>query len=151
MLGETAGIAAGSTPSAARLELTLENSFPALGQAAIQAHQFFTTQGLASKAIFRADLVFEEVITNIIRYGHDDGGTHTIKVAMAVEAEKATLIFEDNGREFDPLAIGEPESSGQVDDIPIGGRGLGLVRMMIQSGDYQRREGRNRLVLVISG
>jgi serine/threonine-protein kinase RsbW len=133
-----------------RLELALEDAFDALGRCAAEVHEFLAARGLSPRAVYRADLVLEEIVTNIIRHGYDDTGPHTIAVAVALQTDTLTLTFEDDGRAFDPLAAPEPELPDAPDAIPTGGRGLRLVRAMIRDGEYLRRDGRNRLTVHIA-
>src|ERR1700676_808876 len=55
----------------------------------------------------RARLVFEEIVTNVIRYGFDDGGAHIIHTAARVGDDDLTLSFRDAGRPFDPTTARE--------------------------------------------
>lgn len=45
------------------------------------------------------------------------------------------------------MAAPEPAMALGVEDRPIGGLGISLVRRLMDEAEYERREGRNRLRL----
>ena len=54
----------------------------------------------------------------------------------------------DSGPPFDPLSGGDPDVSGALDERPIGGLGLHLVRKLADESTYERKEGLNVVRLV---
>ncbi len=98
--------------------------------------------------IFRVHLALEEMGLNIINYGHDDG-VHEIEFTVASEAETITIEISDDGRPFDPLNDAPvPDVSAALQDRPIGGLGVHLVRTMMDELRYRRVCGRNHITLV---
>ena len=61
------------------------------------------------------------------------------------------LEIEDDGPRFDPFAVADPETDLSLEERPIGGLGLLLVRTLAAEGRYERRGERNRVVLDFSG
>jgi serine/threonine-protein kinase RsbW len=55
------------------------------------------------------------------------------------------VVVADDGPEFDPLSAAEPDTTLGVEDRPIGGLGIALVRRLMDEVAYERRDGRNRL------
>jgi serine/threonine-protein kinase RsbW len=53
----------------------------------------------------------------------------------------------DDGPEFDPLAVPDADTTLPLEERPIGGLGITLVRRLMDEAEYERREGRNRLRL----
>ena len=51
-------------------------------------------------ARFNLELLFEEIVTNIIRYAFSDGRIGTIAVSLACEDRQAVVVFEDHSRHF---------------------------------------------------
>lgn len=98
----------------------------------------------------RARLVFEEIVTNVIRYGFDDGGAHVIHAAARVAGDDLTLSFRDDGRPFDPRTAKELAPTYSLASASIGGRGLMLVRAAASRIDYERTsEGHNHLTITL--
>jgi serine/threonine-protein kinase RsbW len=102
---------------------------------------------LSQKCLFEINLGLDELFTNIISYGFDDGIEHQIKFSLAKEQETLVVQVEDDGKPFNPLEATGPEVSQDLDSIDIGGLGIHLVKKMMDAIDYQRVEGKNRLVL----
>ena len=98
--------------------------------------------------IFRLHLALEELGLNVINYGHDEG-LHEIQFTVTSQAEQVTIEMTDDGRPFDPLNDApSPDLSSPLVDRRIGGRGVHLVRMLMDQVEYQRIAGKNQITLV---
>ena len=97
------------------------------------------------RAAYAVQLVLEELITNVINHAHDDCAVHEIGVRVALEAGHAVVEIEDDGRPFDPGAAPDAEVDGPIQKRSIGGLGLHLVRQVVETMDYHRVEGKNRV------
>lgn len=99
----------------------------------------------------RARLVFEEIVTNVIRYGFADGGVHTIRAIAQLDGGDLKLSFDDDGKSFDPTTAPLPAPDVSLAQASIGGRGLMLVRTAARHIDYERtKDGRNRLTVTLA-
>ena len=99
----------------------------------------------------RARLVFDEIVTNVIRHAYDDADTHVIHVRVRLGARNLTLSFDDDGRPFDPRTAPALTPAASLAQASVGGRGLMLVRAAASSIDYERTsEGRNSLTVTLS-
>ncbi len=96
-------------------------------------------------------LALDELLSNVIQYAYDDGGVHRIGVKID-PGIPFVLAIEDDGRPFDPLSDAPaPVLEGPVEDRPVGGLGLHLLRSMGMEMDYRREKGRNILRVVFPG
>ena len=102
---------------------------------------------LSRKCLFEINLGLDELFTNIISYGFEDKSEHQIKFTFAKDNDKLVVKMEDDGVPFNPLEVASPDMSQDLDSINIGGMGIHLVKKMMDDIDYQRAEGKNRLVL----
>ena len=102
---------------------------------------------LPQKCLFEINLGLDELFTNIISYGFEDELEHQIKFTLAKDRETLVVQVEDDGRPFNPLDVAGPEVSQDLDSINIGGLGIHLVKKMMDNIDYQRIEGKNKLIL----
>ena len=102
---------------------------------------------LPQKCLFEINLGLDELFTNIISYGFEDELEHQIKFSLAMEKETLVVQVEDDGKPFNPLDTTGPEVSQDLDSINIGGLGIHLVKNMMDDIDYQRVEGKNKLIL----
>jgi anti-sigma regulatory factor (Ser/Thr protein kinase) len=131
--------------------VTFPNSLAGLKQGLDALRTWLVTANVGQQAEDRAFLVFEEIVTNIIRYGFDDSKEHKIDVSFARNDGELTLIFDDGGRPFDPRAVPSPDLHRPLANAPIGGRGIYLVRKTAKRLDYERTtKGRNRLTVVVA-
>ena len=128
--------------------LTLVNQLSEVSKIAGFVEAFAAAEGLGPDVVFNLNLALDEVVTNVIRYAHDDDGReHPIVVRLALERDVLTAEVEDDGRAFNPLEAPAPDLGGSLDERPIGGLGIFLVRSVMTSVDYRREDGRNVLTM----
>jgi anti-sigma regulatory factor (Ser/Thr protein kinase) len=119
-------------------------------------HAALEREELSARTRFDAELVFEEVVANIVRHGAGaaDGAParRAVEVWVSFEAANGALVltFEDDGAAFDPRTLPDPQPARSLEDASVGGRGLMLVRRAASRIDYTRlSEGRNQLKLTL--
>ncbi len=103
----------------------------------------------AARAMYVVNLILEEILTNIVKYGSDDEGVQDVDVRLMLGPEEICIEFEDSGREFDPLSIPPPPPDESLLDLEPGGRGIHLVRTMADSVRYRRQRDRNVLTVTV--
>ena len=89
-------------------------------------------------------IALDELLSNTIMYGEGEGET---TVEVEASGDRVTLTLTDDGRPFDPFTVATPDTSLPLEQRPIGGLGIHLVREMMDEVSYQRRSGRNVVVL----
>lgn len=100
--------------------------------------------------VFKVNLALEELVLNVMNYGHDDG-LHEIDIKLVSEENSLTIEIVDDGRPFDPLNDAPiPDVNAELEDRTIGGLGIHFVRKMMDDVRYRREEGKNHLTLVTS-
>ncbi len=92
-------------------------------------------------------LVLDEELSNKVKYAWPVGGSHEIGLSMRLDEGCLEVEITDDGRAFDPLAVQEPDLGLSVEERPIGGLGVYLVRKLTDEQRYERRDGQNRSVL----
>jgi anti-sigma regulatory factor (Ser/Thr protein kinase) len=133
------------TPS---ISVTLVNQLSEVARLSRLVEAFGEAEGLGPEAVFSMNLALDEVVTNVIRYAHDDDGRqHPIVVRLALEQGVLTAQVEDDGRAFNPLEAPAPDTGASIDERPIGGLGIHLVRSVMNSVEYRREDGRNVLTM----
>ncbi len=130
------------------LNLTIENRIEELRRLAALVEEFGAGENWPPDLVFQVNLVLEEVAINVINYGHD-GGLHEIEIALTSELDALTIEVIDDGRAFDPTEDAKvPDVTLPMEERPVGGLGVYLVRTMMDEMRYRREEGRNHLTLV---
>ena len=105
-------------------------------------------EGWAPELLFQIELVLEEIGTNIIKYGRDGEKETEIQITLTSGSKSLTMEIIDNGRPFDPLADSPPpDLDSEVQDRPIGGLGVYLVRKLMDEASYRHEDGKNKLTL----
>lgn len=101
------------------------------------------------RAVYRLELVLEEVFVNIVRHAFGgDAAAHAVDVSLTVDGAHWVLAFEDDGRAFDPTRH-SALPSGPLSALEPGGRGLHLVQKTAQDMRYRRDGALNRLQVSI--
>lgn len=90
-------------------------------------------------------LALEEVFMNVVMHGSRVDRTPRVEVYLALVDGGVTLIVEDDGPPFDPLSLPAPDLTASLEERPVGGLGVFLVRQIMDSVRYQRRGARNQL------
>jgi serine/threonine-protein kinase RsbW len=129
------------------LSLHVRNTVDAITPASEAAEAWLGEQQTSPEAGFLVSLAIEELVTNCIKYGYDDAGEHTIDIELSLAGHTLTMIVVDDGHPFDPLAAPPPDLSLAIEDRPIGGLGIHLLRELADDVTYERRDGTNRLTL----
>ena len=115
---------------------------------------FFQPCGVSPQSVDRVLLTLEEMLSNTIKYGYSDSAEHAIEIDLRVispsesapgDACEIVLTLTDDGGAFDPLALPLPDTSAPVEDRPIGGLGVHLVRSIASKMQYQRSGDKNQV------
>lgn len=95
---------------------------------------------------FAMELCLEEAISNIIRYGYFGQPDHSISVHFTGPRDGyLVLVVEDTSPPFNPVTSPELPELSTLDEIPIGGQGIRLLREFADALDYQTTPNGNRL------
>ena len=97
--------------------------------------------GLANKI----KLAVEEAVTNVIDYAYPNGTEGNINITIEADESRVRFILSDSGAEFDPTGVSKADTTLTVDERPIGGLGVFLVRNLMDSINYERVDGKNVL------
>jgi sigma-B regulation protein RsbU (phosphoserine phosphatase) len=125
-----------------KIEARLENLDMVLGFVREQlekAHCSPKIEDLISIAV-------EEIFVNIAHYAYTpETGMVTIRVAAS--GDEIRFEFKDSGKPYNPLEKADPDISVPVDDRPIGGLGIFMVKKLMDSVEYRHDGGQNLLIL----
>ena len=133
----------------ARLSLRMKLRAEELTRVAAAVSEFAGAQEWPPEMEFQINLVLEELGLNIINHGHDDPEGREVEFEIVSEAESVTIEIADDGRPFDPMTEAPaPDTESDLEDRPVGGLGVHLVRTMMDEARYRREGEKNRLTLV---
>lgn len=129
-----------------RIDLVVANAVAALPEVMRSLERFLGDHGVGERTTYAAELIVDEIFSNVVRHAFPDAGRHDIAIAAELSDRHLVLTFEDDGVPFDPREAPE-RAPVAPDDIAIGGLGLGLVKKYAETMAYERRGGRNRLAV----
>jgi anti-sigma regulatory factor (Ser/Thr protein kinase) len=97
---------------------------------------------------FAVRLCLEEAMTNVVFHAYADGApAGPLAVTFEDMQDQIRFTVIDAGRPFDPVAAEAGPMAGTIEDVPVGGQGLNLIRSFAAGIGYERRDGQNRLRL----
>ncbi|MGD9536707.1 MAG: ATP-binding protein [Alphaproteobacteria bacterium] len=111
------------------------------------AEGFAAAQGLSEPMGYRIALILEELFANVHKYSLGDPPAASVEVGLARDGDTLIVDFVDDGGAFNPLSIPAPHIDRGLEERPIGGLGIHIVRSLAGETRYERRGGQNRLLL----
>lgn len=142
----------------AGLTLQLDNAIASIEIGRLALNAYLEPLACDARLLNRLEVVFEEIVSNIVRHG---GGAGRILVRAEFLAERegggpaVRLTVEDDGAAFDPLHLPEPEMTARLEDAQLGGLGIPLIRRLSRTVSYARvgagQSALNRLVAMVAG
>jgi anti-sigma regulatory factor (Ser/Thr protein kinase) len=127
--------------------VTIGNRVEEIGVVAEFARDFGARHHLSSAVVHDLCVAFDEALSNIVKYGYGDDARHEISVAIRIAGSDVVAEIVDDGVPFDPLAAPAPRLEGKIDERPIGGLGIYLMRKLMDDVRYARRGDRNVLTM----
>lgn len=92
------------------------------------------------------NLALEEAVSNVIMYAYPKGSDGLVDIEAIIRKDELEFIISDTGTPFDPTAAPEADISLDVEDRPIGGLGIFLVKNIMDEVKYSRSDdGKNIL------
>ncbi len=131
----------------AQAVIRCRNSLSELERIGQVTTEFGQRHHLPEQLVFEVNLALEEVLVNIISYGYDDQNEHEIVLHLSIQDGEVQAEVEDDGWPFNPLEVAVPDVGQSVEERPIGGLGVHLVRQVMDAIEYTRQQGKNRLVM----
>ena len=132
-----------------KIEFTTENTFDSVAEASAQLEKFAEENGLSPRKTYQLDLVYEELMTNVVKYSYTDQKPHQIHVSLVFDGEKLTFTIIHDGGDFDPWTQDDPDLTLPLEQRQEGGIGILLCRKFSLSTGYQRRNGQSIISVVI--
>lgn len=84
----------------------------------------------------------------MINYAYPEGIEGSISILLMYDGLTMHFQIIDAGIAFDPTETGMTDTTLSVEDRQIGGLGILLVRELMDSINYERKDGKNILTLI---
>jgi len=132
----------------AQRTVRVPGSMAGVRQAAGELEAFAAAHGLAPEAIWSVQVALDEVLSNVVRHGYGgEGGERTVELAFGLAAGVLEVVIVDDALPFDARQVPEPDTETPIEERKIGGLGVAITRRLMDGIEYERRDGKNRLVL----
>ncbi|MBR6316419.1 MAG: ATP-binding protein [Lachnospiraceae bacterium] len=95
------------------------------------------------------EMAVEEIFVNIANYAYPDRtGQARIRTELLQDPRRIQITFTDSGIPFDPLKKPDPDISLSLDEKPIGGLGIFMVKKEMDDVQYRYEDGKNILTFM---
>ena len=107
---------------------------------------------LPPDAVMRLNLALEEAAVNVMEYAYPKTENHEFTITSHNVTDNdgkrvVEFVMTDDGVEFDPTKTQAPDVTLSIEDRPIGGLGIFLVKSMMKQVEYCRKDGKNILTM----
>ncbi|MDX1973728.1 MAG: ATP-binding protein [Candidatus Sumerlaeia bacterium] len=115
-----------------------------------ESRELLESVEVSPKAIYTVELALEELVTNVLRYGFPENPSGAVVgVEVELQEDLVVLTFIDEGCPFDPVAAEPPQIPLTLEEAPIGGLGIKMLKKSAHSFEYFREDNRNIVVVQI--
>lgn len=128
--------------------LLLQNNIQQIPQLADFVENIADECKLSQATAMSLNLALEEAVANVILYAYPEGTEGLVDIEAAVREDSLHFTIKDNGRPFDPTGIEEVDITKTLEDHPIGGLGMHLVRGIMDEVYYEHVDGQNHLHMI---
>jgi len=132
---------------AARDSISLLNRMEELSRLLAFTQEFGALHGISREDLIDLDVILEEMVTNIIKYGGLSPDSESCTVELTLQASLLGIRITDNGIPFNPLEHPEVDTAKGIEERPIGGLGIHFVKNLTLLQNYEYRERKNILTL----
>jgi serine/threonine-protein kinase RsbW len=132
-------------PQNARFTLTLPSDSRMLSVARSFVEGICQSNELDRRVTFAVVMCTAEAVSNIIRHAHRDRSGAMIQIRCRLDADMLELQFLDEGEPFDISAVPHLDPG----EVRLGGRGVFLMRSMMDELTCQPRPGRGNILRMV--
>ena len=128
--------------------LILHNDIQQIPQLADFVETIAEESGLSQPLAMSLNLALEEAVTNVIVYAYPEGTDGLVDIEAIIRKDLIRFIISDSGQPFDPTQVEAVDINLPLEERPIGGLGIHLVRSIMDEVSYERVDGKNHLYLI---
>ena len=101
------------------------------------------------KILYKIEVALEELLVNVASYAYPEDKKGNIDIEYEVVDDPKSIIISiiDEGKEFDPLKRNDPDITLSAEERDIGGLGIYLVKNIMDSIEYHRKDNKNILII----
>jgi len=130
------------------LEIDVQNRLAEIDRVNRKFNAFAEAHSIPTRAARSINLVFDELLNNIVSYAFEDEESHVIRIRIELAGHRLAVTIRDDGIPFNPFARDRPDTSLSIEEREIGGLGVHLVSNVMDEVSYSRPASDNVVTLV---
>ena len=119
------------------LVLVLDNTLDAIEGGRLRILRLLGPRALSARTINRLEVIFEELVSNVIRHGFTAEAERSILVTVGAGPDCIQLTVEDDGKPFNPFEVDAAPEFDSLETVRVGGLGIPVVRRFSTSATYE--------------
>lgn len=129
------------------VEIQLRNERSELARARDALDRLGEELRIPARVLMQLQVALDEIVSNVIKYSWSDRADHEFLVRITADAETVTLAIIDDGVAFDPRRAPDLDALPADQRPRLGGRGIHMIRQLVDGFTYRRIDGRNHTTL----
>jgi sigma-B regulation protein RsbU (phosphoserine phosphatase) len=93
--------------------------------------------GMDDSQTYAVELAMDEACTNIIEHAYKGDEKGDIECTCDSNDICLTVVIKDHGKPFDPSTVSEPDLDADIDNRPLGGLGIYLIRQLMDEVHFE--------------
>lgn len=103
--------------------------------------------GFDMSGLMSLNLALEEAVVNVMSYAYPEGQKGDVHIEASCDHDYLTFTIRDSGQPFDPTQKAAANTTLSLEERPVGGLGIHLVRQLMDKVSYEYIDGQNVLTL----
>ena len=128
-------------------EIKIANNTAEIARLADFVEELGVELGLSPAVTMNIDLALEEAVINIILYAYPQDQLHEITLKVTSSGEHLLFLLTDRGMSFDPTQVPDADITLPLEERPVGGLGIFLIRQIMNEVTYERIGEENKLTM----
>lgn len=92
-------------------------------------------------------LAVNEAVTNVLLHGYE-GAPGPLSVGVEADGDELRVILTDEAPRFDPTTVPPPDIYRPLEERPLGGLGIHMMRQLTDALVYRALDGGNELIFI---
>ena len=136
-----------------QIRFTIESNLKNVFLIGLAVNKISSYIGLNELESYRLELCVVEAVNNAIIHAYDKEAGNEVEVVFNIYPDRLVLDVYDTGKTMQGNLLEQKDISslefepGNLDNIPEGGRGLAIMKEIMDSMDYKTEYGKNCLTM----
>lgn len=131
-----------------QLSVSILNKHSEIQKIREEFESFANKNQMANDVRRNTQIALDEIISNTIEYGYEKYSGDKIKVNFLIDQTNLVIEIIDNAKTYNILERNDPDISKSIEEKPIGGLGVHLVKSLMTEVKYDCINGKNHLTLI---